>query len=80
MGSWRKLGNDEKLFFWCKANKKALNKTVCKECTYVQKYINQIDESFDFSSDNEHTFPASYFHEEPISDAQTIEEGLKLMN
>ena len=54
--------------------------TVCKECTYVQKDRNQIDEIFDSPPDNEHTFSASYFHEVPIFDVKTIKEMLKEMN
>ena len=37
-------------------------KTVlCKECTYVQKYINESDENFVSPTDNEPTFSSSFF-------------------
>ena len=42
--------------------------TKYKKCIYVQNEINKIDESFDLTLDNEHTFSTSYFHEEPILD------------
>ena len=34
---------------------------VWKECIYVQKHGNEIDESFYSPPDNNHTFSASYF-------------------
>ena len=52
--SWKMI----KMFSWCKANKKIPKTTVCKECTYVQKDRNQIDDSFYFPPDNEHSFSA----------------------
>ena len=55
-------------------------KTVlCKECTYVQKDINESDEHFDSPPYNEPKFSSSYFHEEPIFNVETIEERLKEM-
>ena len=36
--------------------KKIPKTTVCKECTYVQKGIDQIAENFDSLPDNEHIF------------------------
>ena len=63
----------KKLFSWCKANKKRPKNTVCKECTYVQKDINEIDDDFDSPLDNEPTFSASYFYEVHIFNVETIE-------
>ena len=36
--------------------KKSQKNVLCKECTYVQKYINENDENFDSAEDNEPTF------------------------
>ena len=46
-------------------------------CSKIQK-----SDWWDFDSppDNEHNFSASYLHEEPIVDPQTIEEKLRSMN
>ena len=57
-----------------------MQKIVCKECTYVQKYRNKVYENFDSPPDNKHNFSASYVHEEPIVDKETIEDKLKAMN
>ena len=39
-----------------------ISKTVlCKECTYVQKDINESDENFDSTQDNEPTLSSSFF-------------------
>ena len=63
--------NDKEMFLWCKPNKNS-KKTVCRECIYVQKDKNKIDEIIDLPPDNEHTISASYFNEEPIVGVQTI--------
>ena len=51
---------------------KNAEKIICRECTYVQKDKNKIDEIIDLPPDNEHTISASYFNEEPIVGVQTI--------
>ena len=53
---------------------------LCKECTYVQKDINENDENFDSTEDNEPTFSSSLFYEVHVVDVETIEERLKEMN
>ena len=60
---------------------KKYTKTVLrKECTSVQKYINESVESFDSTQDNDPNFSSSFFHEGPIVNVKTVEEGLKEMN
>ena len=54
--------------------------TPWKECTYVKKYINESDDTFDSPPDNEITFSSSYFNEETIVNLETTEENLKEMN
>ena len=56
MDKWGKLGNDEELFAWCEANQKMSKTILCKECTYVQKYINGKYEKIDPPEDIEQTF------------------------
>ena len=52
-------------------------KTVsCKECTYVQKHINENDEKIDTPADSEQTFLSSYFMKEPIHTVESIEVRL----
>ena len=46
------LGNYEDLFSWCKAYLKNPKAILCKECTYVQKDINESDDNFDYTQDN----------------------------
>ena len=42
---------------------KTIPKTVlCKECTYFQKYINESNDNFYSTQDNEPTFSSSFFH------------------
>ena len=60
--------------------KKCPKTVLCKECTYFQKDINESDENFDSTQDNEPTFSSSFFHEGPIVNVETIEELLKEMN
>ena len=48
-------------------------KKVCKECTYVQRDINEIYEDFYSPTDNEPTFSASYYHEVPIGNMGNIQ-------
>ena len=56
-------------------------KTVlCKECTYVQKDINESDENFDSTKYNEPTFSSSFFEDGPVFTVETIEERLNEMN
>ena len=38
---------------------------LCKECTYVQKHINENDEKIDPPADSEQNFSSSYFMKEP---------------
>ena len=75
-----KVEEIERPVFWCKANKNHLQNVLCKKCTYVKKYINESDENFDSTQDNEPTFLSSFFHEGPIVNVETIEERLKEMN
>ena len=51
-----------------------------RKCTQVQNDSNRIDKIFDKQLDNEYTFSASYFHEKPIVDVETIEERLTPIN
>ena len=44
--------------------KKCPKTVLCKECTYVQKYINENDEKIDSTEDNEPTFLSSFFRKE----------------
>ena len=60
-----------------KQTKKCQKNTLCKECTYVQKYWNESDENFDSFPNNKPTFPSSYFHEDPIVNVGTVEETIK---
>ena len=53
---------------------------LCKECTYVQKDINENDENIDSTEDNEPTILSSYFMEKPLFNVKTIEERLNEMN
>ena len=58
-----------------------MSKTVlCKECTYVQKDINERDKNFYSTQDNDASFSILFFHEGPIVNVETIEERLKEMN
>ena len=60
---------------------KKIPKTVlCKECTYVQKDINENDEKIDSTEDNEPTFSSSFFQEGPVFTVENIEERLNEMN
>ena len=54
--------------------------TLYKECTYVKKDRNEIEENIDYLPDNEPTFSSSYFNEEPIGNVENTEERLKEMN
>ena len=54
--------------------------TLCKECTYVQKYRNESERNIESPPDNEPTFSLSYFHEGTIVILETMEEILKEMN
>ena len=45
----------------------------CKECAYVQKYINENDEKIDLPADSEQTFQSSYFMTEPNHKVEIIE-------
>ena len=56
-------------------------KTVsCKECTYVQKHINENDEKIDPPADYEQTFSSSYFMKEPNETVEMIYSRLKDIN
>ena len=48
-----------------------------RECTDVQKDLNESDENFDSPLDNEPTFSSSIFHEGLIVNVENIEERLK---
>ena len=48
----------------------------CKECTYVQKHIDENDEKIDPPADSEQTFLSSYFMKEPKHTVKSIEERL----
>ena len=49
-------------------------KTVlCKECTYVQIYIDKSGENFASQPDNEPTFLSSFFQEGTLVNVETIE-------
>ena len=49
-------------------------KTVsCKECTYVQKHMNENDDKIDPLADSEQTFLSSYFMKEPNHTEENIE-------
>ena len=60
--------------------KKCPRTTVCKISKYIQSERKQINESFYFPPDNEHTFSISYLHENPLLYVPTIEERIKAMN
>ena len=56
-------------------------KTVsCKECTYVQKHINEYDEKIDPPEDCEQIFQSSYFMTEPNYTVESIELRLIEIN
>ena len=55
MSYWGKSENDEYLFSWWKV-KKSPKTVLCKERKYVQKDINESEENFDSTQDNEPTF------------------------
>ena len=56
-------------------------KTVsCKECTYVQKNINENDEKIDPQEDYEKTFQLSYFMKKPNHTLESIEVRLNEIN
>ena len=55
--------------------KKCPNTVLCKECTYVKKYINGNDEKIDSTEDIQHTFFSSYFLENPVFTVEIIEKG-----
>ena len=52
----------------------------CKECTYVQKHINENDEKIDPPADSEQTFSSSYFMKEPNYTVESIEARLNEIN
>ena len=56
-----------------KQNKKYPKTTLCKEFTYVQKFINESDKNFYSTQYNEPTFSSSFFHEGPIVNVENIE-------
>ena len=56
---------------------KICQKHLCKECTYVKKYINESDETFYSTEDNEPTFSSYFFQEGPVVNVENIEERLK---
>ena len=60
--------------------KKCQNNVLCKECTYVQKDINENDEKIYSTEDNKPTFLSSYFLEESVFTVENIEERLNEMN
>ena len=51
-----------------------------KECTYVQKDINESDDDFDSTEDNELTSLSLFFQEGPVVNVENIEERLRAMN
>ena len=51
--SW---GMTKTCFTGAKLIQKCPKNVLCKESTYVQKYINENDENFDSTEDNEPTF------------------------
>ena len=53
--------------------KKCPKTVLYQKCTYVQKDINESDENFDSTQDNEPTFSSSFFHEGPIVNVENIE-------
>ena len=56
-------------------------KTVsCKECTYVQKDINENDEKIDPPEYSEQTLFLSYFMKEPNHTVESIEVRLNEIN
>ena len=56
-------------------------KTVlCKECTYVQKYLNVKDEKIDHTEDIEQTSFSSYFIEKPVFTVESFEARLNEIN
>ena len=57
--------------------KKRPKNVLCKESTYVQKDINDKDENFESTEDNEPTFSSSFFYEGHIVNVETIEERFK---
>ena len=59
--------------------KKSPKTTVCTPCKYVDDERQHINESFDFTPDNEHNFYTSFL-EKPLLDVATIEERIKAMN
>ena len=74
------MGNDEELFSWYKSNKKIPKTVLCKECSYVQRDINENDEEINSTEDNDPTFLSSHFLEKPVFTVENIEERLNEMN
>ena len=50
------MGYDEDMFPDANKIKRCPKTVLCKECTYVQKDINESDENFDSTQENEPTF------------------------
>ena len=67
-------------FSEAKQIKKCPKTVLCKECTYVQKYINGKDEKIDPPEDIEQTFFSSYFIEKPNFTVESIEVRLNEIN
>ena len=67
--SWEMMKN---FFPDAKPIKKCPKTVLCKECTYVQKYIIRNDEKIDSTEDIEHDFFSSYFVERPVFTVETI--------
>ena len=60
--------------------KKCPKVVLCKECTYVQKDINENDKKIDSTEDIEPTFLSSYFLGNPVFTVETIKKGLNEIN
>ena len=67
---WEKM---KTCFPEAKQIKQCPKSSLCNECTYVQKEINESEGNTDSVPNNKPTFSSSYFHENPIVNVKTIE-------
>ena len=68
------------MFPWFKTYLKCPKIFPCNECIYVQKYVHECEENFDFTEDNELTFSSSFFHARSVVNVETIEKMFKKKN